>query len=74
MCNQAGIKFENFAEIVADRPGKDSAYLLDATLARTKLGWQDKISLEQGIADTHQWITSNLKTLRNQPMDYVHKV
>jgi dTDP-glucose 4,6-dehydratase len=73
MCEQAGVKFEDFAEIVADRPGKDSAYLLDASLARTKLGWQDQVSLEEGIADTKRWIESNLETLREQPASYIHK-
>jgi len=73
MCDQAGVKFEDFAEIVADRPGKDSAYLLDAGLARTKLGWQDRVSLEEGIADTKRWIDANLDTLREQPMSYIHK-
>ena len=73
MCDQTGVKFEDFAEIVADRPGKDSAYLLDATLARTKLGWQDRVSLEEGIADTKRWIDANLDVLRGQPANYVHK-
>jgi len=73
MCDQAGVKFEDFAEIVADRPGKDSAYLLDASLARTKLGWQDRVSLEEGIADTKRWIDENLHDLQKQPMNYVHK-
>jgi dTDP-glucose 4,6-dehydratase len=73
MCEQAGVAFADFAKIVADRPGKDSAYLLDATLARTKLGWQDRVTLEDGIADTKRWIDANLPSLRNQPMSYVHK-
>ena len=73
MCDQTGMKFEDFAEIVADRPGKDSAYLLDAGLARTRLGWQDRVSLEEGIADTKRWIDANLGVLRGQPANYVHK-
>jgi dTDP-glucose 4,6-dehydratase len=73
MCDQAGVKFSDFAEIVADRPGKDSAYLLDASLARTKLGWQDRVSLEEGIADTKRWIDANLDVLREQPASYIHK-
>jgi dTDP-glucose 4,6-dehydratase len=73
MCDQTGVKFEDFAEIVADRPGKDSAYLLDAGLARTKLGWQDRVSLEEGIADAKRWIDENLAVLREQPANYIHK-
>lgn len=73
MCDQAGVLFEDFVEIIADRPGKDSAYLLDATLARTKLGWQDRVSLEDGVAMTRQWVDANLPTLREQPLQYIHK-
>ena len=73
MCDQAGVKFEDFAEIVADRPGKDSAYLLDASLARTKLGWQYRVSLEEVIAYTKRWIDENLAVLREQPANYIHK-
>jgi dTDP-glucose 4,6-dehydratase len=73
MGDQAGVNFTDFVDIVADRPGKDSAYLLDATLARTKLGWQDRVTLEEGIADTQRWIEANLPSLREQPMGYIHK-
>lgn len=73
MCEQSGVAFGDFAEIVADRPGKDSAYLLDSTLAREKLGWRDRVSLEDGIARTRQWVVRNLDVLRAQPMNYVHK-
>ena len=73
MCAEAGVKFEDFAEIVADRPGKDSAYLLDATRARTKLGWRDRVTLEEGIVDTKRWIDGNIESLRQKPMNYIHK-
>ena len=73
ICAEAGVRFEDFVEVVADRPGKDSAYLLDASLARTKLGWHDRVSLEEGIADTKRWIDANLAALREQPMSYIHK-
>ena len=73
MCDQAGVRFDDFAEIVADRPGKDSAYLLDASLARTDLSWEDRVTLEAGIADTKRWIDENLEVLREQPMSYIHK-
>lgn len=73
MCREAGVAFDDFVEIVADRPGKDSAYLLDSTKARTELGWRDRVSLEEGIADTKRWIDANLPALRGQPMNYLHK-
>ena len=60
-------------EVVGDRPGKDAAYLLDSTKARTTLGWQAAISLDQGIDETIAWISRNLEALKHQPADYIHK-
>ncbi|MGH8996292.1 MAG: dTDP-glucose 4,6-dehydratase [Acidimicrobiales bacterium] len=46
-------------EIVPDRPGHDTRYLLDSTKLRTELGWAPEIPLERGIAETVDWYASN---------------
>ena len=68
-----GVNFEEAVEIVGERPGKDAAYLLDSTKAKKTLGWEDKISLEQGIDETIAWAKSNLEEIKKQPADYQHK-
>lgn len=68
-----GKSFEEYVEIGPDRPGKDSAYTLDSIKLRTELGWQDKVSLEEGVADTIRWMTSFQKELADLPSKYVHK-
>jgi len=73
ICNQLGRKFEDVVEIVGDRPGKDAAYLLDSSKARKTLGWEPRISLDQGIDETIRWITDNLEELKRQPANYIHK-
>ena len=40
---------------VADRPGHDRRYAIDASKLRDELGWQPKYSFEQGIAETVDW-------------------
>ena len=70
---QLKMSFEENVEIVSDRPGKDAAYLLDNSKARKVLGWQDKITLEQGIEETIAWIRDNLDVLSIQPHNYIHK-
>lgn len=71
---QMHVTFEDSVEVVADRVGKDPAYLLDSTKAQETLDWQAQIELEQGIEETIGWVKNNLETLKKQPFDYIHKV
>jgi dTDP-glucose 4,6-dehydratase len=73
ICARLGVKFEDVVEVAGDRPGKDAAYLLDSTKARTTLAWKDVVSLDHGIDETIAWISSNLEELKKQPADYIHK-
>ncbi|MCL4786615.1 MAG: GDP-mannose 4,6-dehydratase [Verrucomicrobia bacterium] len=73
ICSRLSVKFDDVVEVVGDRPGKDAAYLLDSTKARTTLGWKDVVSLDQGIDEVIAWITNNLGELKKQPFDYIHK-
>ena len=67
------IDFDKYIEIVGERLGKDSAYLLGSSKAREKLGWKDQINLEQGIEETIAWVRDNLNILKQLPFDYIHK-
>ena len=40
---------------VADRPGHDRRYAVDASRLRDELGWAPKYSFERGIAETVDW-------------------
>ena len=66
-------RFEDCVEIGPERPGKDSAYMLDSFKLRTELGWQDKISLAEGIDDTVRWAERFSSELAKLPSRYVHK-
>ncbi|MBU1042623.1 MAG: GDP-mannose 4,6-dehydratase [Proteobacteria bacterium] len=73
IAERVGVAFADHVEIVNERLGKDAAYLLDSAKARTTLGWQDAISLEQGIDETIAWVRQNLDALSALPADYIHK-
>lgn len=73
ICRKLGVEFEEAVEVVGDRPGKDAAYLLDSSKARSTLDWKNQIGLEQGIDETISWINENFEELKNQPLDYIHK-
>lgn len=73
IAEQLNVPLSDCVEVVGERLGKDSAYLLDSSKAREELGWEAQISLEQGIEETIGWIRDNLDELCRQPTDYIHK-
>lgn len=73
ICAQVGAEFQSIVQESEERPGKDPAYLLDSSKARSSLGWRDTIDLEAGIAGTIRWFDDHVEELRRQPYDYVHK-
>ncbi|MBL8525347.1 MAG: dTDP-glucose 4,6-dehydratase [Betaproteobacteria bacterium] len=46
-------------EFVADRPGHDQRYAIDATRLETELGWQAAENFDTGIRKTVQWYLAN---------------
>ena len=44
---------------VADRPGHDKRYAIDATRIRDELGWEPKETFETGIEKTVRWYLDN---------------
>jgi len=73
LCDMLGKDFEQVCEITDDRPGKDAAYLLDASRLRDTLNWQDQISLENGLERTIAWVKDYYDVLKTQPASYIHK-
>lgn len=67
------VSFEDHVVDTGERAGKDDAYILDSAHARDVFGWQVKISLEQGIDETIDWVIKNLEKLKKTPWDYIHK-
>lgn len=68
-----GKDFASTVEVADERPGKDTAYMLDSSKLRDELGWTDTISLEQGIEDTIAWAEKFKDDLQRLPADYAHK-
>jgi dTDP-glucose 4,6-dehydratase len=73
ICAMMGASFDAVVEVTDDRPGKDAAYTLDSTKARTALGWSDHVSLEEGVRATIAWVEDHFAEIRQQPFDYIHK-
>lgn len=73
VCAHAGIAPGELIENVPDRPGKDPSYLLDSHRARTRLGWDDRVTLEETIHQTAEWVSAHLEHLRGLPQHYIHQ-
>lgn len=65
--------FDASVEVVGERAGKDSAYMLASDKLRLELGWHDRTSLEQGIDETIDWAQKYRGALEQQAQAYVHK-
>lgn len=73
ICRKMAVSFDTCVEVAEARRGQDAAYLLDSTNAQTELGWKPRISLEEIVSETVDWLKSNLDNLKNEPRNYVHK-
>ena len=73
ICRKLDVRFEDHAEIVGDRLGKDAAYQLDSTKLRAELNWKDNVTLDQGLDQCIEWVQHNFDALKKQPFDYIHK-
>jgi dTDP-glucose 4,6-dehydratase len=54
-----GASYRTQITFVADRPGHDFRYAIDATKLRDQLGWTPKESFDSGIAKTIRWYLDN---------------
>ena len=73
IANKLNIEFDNLVEITKDRPSKDHAYLMDSSKAKSELDWRQKVSLDEGIEETHKWILNNFNHIKILPLEYFHK-
>jgi len=58
-------KFEDLITYVADRPGHDQRYAIDASKIKDDLGWVPDETFETGIASTLDWYLSNSEWCQN---------
>ena len=68
-----GKSIDECVEIAPERPGKDTAYMLDSVKLRTELGWRDTVSLERGVDDVIRWAERFSSDLAKLPAKYNHK-
>ena len=55
----AATSYRSLKTFVADRPGHDRRYAIDATKIRRELGWAPARTFEQGLRETVAWYVAN---------------
>jgi dTDP-glucose 4,6-dehydratase len=63
VAEETGVPFEKLVDITPGRVGEDAQYWLDSTRIKTELGYQERISLREGVRDMVAWGRHYLKQL-----------
>ncbi|MGA2916033.1 MAG: dTDP-glucose 4,6-dehydratase [Sedimentisphaerales bacterium] len=58
-------KPESLITFVKDRPGHDRRYAMDSSKIQLQLGWQSRITFEDGLKKTINWYLQNKRWLDN---------
>ena len=73
ICKAMGQSFVDVTQDVGERPGQDDAYVIDSSKAREELDWSPRIPLEEGLAETIEWVRENMDVIRGEALEYVHR-
>lgn len=63
-------KLLRLIEFVADRPGHDRRYAIDAERIHKELDWEPQMRFEEGIESTVKWYVENLAWCRRRSNSY----
>jgi dTDP-glucose 4,6-dehydratase len=59
-CSEPDRSRKDLISFVADRPGHDFRYAIDASKIRSDLGWQPEVDFDTGLEATVRWYLNNM--------------
>lgn len=73
ICEALEYDFDESTTAVDERSGQDQAYLLDDSKARRELGWEPKISFDEGLEEVIRWIDRDWDAILAETLTYIHR-
>ena len=73
ICDFMKVNYDDIVVNVEERLGQDKAYTIDSSKARNELGWTTKVSIEEGLKQTIDWVESNFELISSLSLNYQHK-
>tara|TARA_B100000989_G_C19528998_1_gene468568 strand:+ start:806 stop:1795 length:990 start_codon:yes stop_codon:yes gene_type:complete len=67
------LNYKNHIAVGSERIGKDHSYMLKSQKLRKSFNWKEKITIDEGISKTIDWIKKNFNYMKNQNLYYKHK-
>ena len=62
---EASLRADDYIEFVKDRPGHDKRYAINFSKIKNELGWEPKVSFEEGLQKTIEWYKTNESWWKN---------
>ncbi|MDP3920162.1 MAG: GDP-mannose 4,6-dehydratase [Candidatus Omnitrophota bacterium] len=73
ICRLMGKDFSACTKDVGERLGQDARYELDYGKAKRELGWQPRVSFEEGLRETIEWLENDPNEIEGESLVYVHQ-
>lgn len=70
---QMGKSFEEGVEMQEENYGQDDCFSLNPDKAQRELGWECRISFEDGVEQVIKWVNDNWEIISKMNLEYVHK-
>ena len=64
------LDFNKFCEITEGRKTEDNQYCIDSSLIKDELGWEAKITLDEGVDEVVQWVKKYQDILIDEPQSF----